>query len=135
MVVSENGYGKRSALDDYRITSRGGKGVISLNVTEKTGNMIAITSVTDENDLMIINKSGLTIRIGLNTLRTMGRNTQGVSLIKLKDDDAIAAVSKIDHEEDEVEIENGEIDNTVIENKEDNTSTNDNTTLEEDSTN
>ena len=102
MVVSENGYGKRSALEDYRITSRGGKGVISLNVTEKTGNMIAIQSVSDANDLMIINKSGLTIRIGLNTLRTMGRNTQGVSLIKLKGDDAIAAVSKIDHEEDEL---------------------------------
>ncbi len=104
MVVSENGYGKRSALEDYRVTSRGGKGVISLNVTEKTGNMIAIESVTDENDLMIINKSGLTIRIGLNTLRTMGRNTQGVSLIKLKGDDAIAAVSKIEHEEEEEEI-------------------------------
>ncbi len=104
MVVSENGYGKRSALDDYRITSRGGKGVISLNVTDKTGDMIAIKSVTDENDLMIINKSGLTIRIGLNTLRTMGRNTQGVSLIKLKEDDAIAAVSKINHEEEEEEI-------------------------------
>lgn len=103
MVVSENGYGKRSALEDYRITSRGGKGVISLNVTEKTGNMIAINSVTDDNDLMIINESGLTIRIGLNTLRTMGRNTQGVSLIKLKDGDAIAAVSKIEHEEDENE--------------------------------
>ena len=102
MVVSENGYGKRSALEDYRITSRGGKGVISLNVTEKTGDMIAIQSVSDANDLMIINKSGLTIRIGLNTLRTMGRNTQGVSLIKLKGDDAIAAVSKIDHEEDEL---------------------------------
>lgn len=106
MVVSENGYGKRSALDDYRITSRGGKGVISLNVTEKTGNMIAIESVTDNNDLMIINKSGLTIRIGLNTLRTMGRNTQGVSLIKLKEDDSIAAVSKIEHEEEEEEESN-----------------------------
>jgi DNA gyrase subunit A len=105
MVVSENGYGKRSALEDYRVTSRGGKGVISLNVTEKTGNMIAIDSVTDDNDLMIINKSGLTIRIGLNTLRTMGRNTQGVSLIKLKGDDAIAAVSKIEHEEEEEETE------------------------------
>jgi DNA gyrase subunit A len=103
MVVSENGYGKRSKLEDYRVTSRGGKGVISLNVTEKTGNMIAIDSVTDDNDLMIINKSGLTIRIGLNTLRTLGRNTQGVSLIKLKGDDAIAAVSKIDHEEEEVD--------------------------------
>ncbi|MBK9329392.1 MAG: DNA gyrase subunit A [Sphingobacteriales bacterium] len=109
MVVSENGYGKRSALDDYRITSRGGKGVISLNVTDKTGNMIAIQSVTDDNDLMIINESGLTIRIGLNSLRTMGRNTQGVSLIKLKEDDAIAAVSKIEHEEEEEDAvgENG----------------------------
>ena len=105
MVVSENGFGKRSALDDYRITSRGGKGVISLNVTDKTGDMIAIQSVTDNNDLMIINKSGLTIRIGLNTLRTMGRNTQGVSLIKLKEEDAIAAVSKIEHEEDETELD------------------------------
>jgi DNA gyrase subunit A len=108
MVVSENGYGKRSALEDYRITSRGGKGVISLNVTEKTGNMIAIKSVTDDNDLMIINESGLTIRIGLNTLRTMGRNTQGVSLIKLKDNDAIAAVSKINHEEEEEEVAEAE---------------------------
>jgi DNA gyrase subunit A len=117
MVVSENGYGKRSALDDYRITSRGGKGVISLNVTEKTGNMIAIESVTDDNDLMIINKSGLTIRIGLNTLRTMGRNTQGVSLIKLKDDDAIAAVSKIEHEEEEEANENSEVAESTAENE------------------
>ncbi len=103
MVVSENGFGKRSALDDYRITSRGGKGVISLNVTEKTGNMIAIDGVTDAYDLMIINKSGLTIRIGLNTLRTLGSNTQGVSLLTLKGDDAIAAVCKIEHEEEEEE--------------------------------
>ncbi|MBP6048033.1 MAG: DNA gyrase subunit A [Chitinophagales bacterium] len=130
MVVSENGYGKRSALDDYRITSRGGKGVISLNVTDKTGNMIAIDSVTDDNDLMIINKSGLTIRISLSSLRTMGRNTQGVSLIKLKDNDAIAAVSKIDHEEDE-EIET--IQDAVV--NEDSTTTQnnseDNTTIDE----
>jgi len=117
MVVSENGYGKRSALEDYRITSRGGKGVISLNVTDKTGNMISIQSVTDENDLMIINKSGLTIRIGLNTLRTLGRNTQGVSLIKLKDKDAIAAVSKINHEEEE-ELEEGQ--SNIEENENDN---------------
>jgi len=130
MVVSEKGYGKRSALDDYRITSRGGKGVISLNVTDKTGNMIAIDSVTDDNDLMIINKSGLTIRISLSSLRTMGRNTQGVSLIKLKDNDAIAAVSKIDHEEDE-EIET--IQDAVV--NEDSTTTQnnseDNTTIDE----
>jgi DNA gyrase subunit A len=123
MVVSENGYGKRSKLEDYRVTSRGGKGVISLNVTEKTGNMIAIDSVTDDNDLMIINKSGLTIRIGLNTLRTLGRNTQGVSLIKLKGDDAIAAVSKIDHEEEEDETEGLENNSAITET--DNDSTND----------
>lgn len=127
MVVSENGYGKRSALDDYRVTSRGGKGVISLNVTEKTGNMIAINSVTDDNDLMIINKSGLTIRIGLSSLRTMGRNTQGVSLIKLKGDDAIAAVSKIDHEDEEEEESVSEVTTDNNENEVENTEeTNDN---------
>ncbi|MEZ5026701.1 MAG: DNA gyrase subunit A [Chitinophagales bacterium] len=119
MVVSENGYGKRSALEDYRLTSRGGKGVISLNVTEKTGNMIAINSVTDENDLMIINKSGLAIRISLSSLRTMGRNTQGVSLIKLKDGDSIAAVSKIEHEEEEQEEQEEQV-TTDIENIENN---------------
>lgn len=75
---------KRSALEDYRVTSRGGKGVISLNVTEKTGNMIAIDSVTDDNDLMIINKSGLTIRMAIEDLRVMGRATQGVKLINSK---------------------------------------------------
>ncbi|HMU98890.1 MAG TPA: DNA gyrase subunit A, partial [Chitinophagales bacterium] len=91
MVVSENGYGKRSLLEDYRKTARGGKGVTTLNITDKTGELIAINAVTDDNDLMIINKSGLTIRIGLDTIRTMGRNTQGVSLIKLKENDAIAA--------------------------------------------
>jgi DNA gyrase subunit A len=130
MVVSENGYGKRSALEDYRITSRGGKGVISLNVTEKTGNMIAIQSVSDANDLMIINKSGLTIRIGLNTLRTMGRNTQGVSLIKLKGDDAIAAVSKIEHEEDEVSDGESEVitDEKNVENLSDENKSEDNST-------
>lgn len=120
MVVSENGYGKRSLLEDYRKTARGGKGVTTLNITDKTGELIAINAVTDENDLMIINKSGLTIRIGLNNVRTMGRNTQGVSLIKLKDGDSIAAVTKIDREEDEEtidEVENGtQIDITTDEN-------------------
>jgi DNA gyrase subunit A len=126
MVVSENGYGKRSLLEDYRITSRGGKGVTTLNITDKTGELIAINAVTDENDLMIINKSGLTIRIGLSNVRTMGRNTQGVSLIKLKDGDAIAAVTKIQHEEEE-ENENGtEIDNNSVENNESNSEINDN---------
>lgn len=132
MVVSENGYGKRSALEDYRITSRGGKGVISLNVTDKTGNMISIQSVTDENDLMIINKSGLTIRIGLNTLRTLGRNTQGVSLIKLKDKDAIAAVSKINHEEEE-ELEEGQSNIEENENDNDNSQIEDATSSEDSS--
>lgn len=118
MVVSENGYGKRSLLEDYRKTARGGKGVTTLNITDKTGELIAINAVTDDNDLMIINKSGLTIRIGLDTIRTMGRNTQGVSLIKLKENDAIAAVTKIAHEEEEEETaENGtDIDNNSIEN-------------------
>ncbi|HNK90512.1 MAG TPA: DNA gyrase subunit A, partial [Chitinophagales bacterium] len=104
MVVSENGYGKRSLLEDYRKTARGGKGVTTLNITDKTGELIAINAVDDDNDLMIINKSGLTIRIGLDTIRTMGRNTQGVSLIKLKENDAIAAVTKIAKEEEEAEL-------------------------------
>jgi DNA gyrase subunit A len=126
MVVSENGYGKRSLLEDYRITSRGGKGVTTLNITEKTGELIAINAVTDENDLMIINKSGLTIRIGLSNVRTMGRNTQGVSLIKLKDNDAIAAVTKIQHEDEEEENNGTEIDNTSINENNANTDSNNN---------
>ncbi len=121
MVVSENGYGKRSLLEDYRKTSRGGKGVTTLNITDKTGELIAINAVDDDNDLMIINKSGLTIRIGLDTIRTMGRNTQGVSLIKLKENDAIAAVTKIAKEEEEAELENGtDIDNNSENNNENN---------------
>ena len=107
LVVSENGYGKRTAVEDYRITNRGGKGVITLNITEKTGNLIAIQSVTDEDGLMIINKSGVAIRMGLDELRVMGRNTQGVRLINLKNGDAIAAVAKVtmdkDVEEESVE--------------------------------
>ncbi len=114
MVVSENGFGKRTYLDDpetgeavYRITNRGGKGVITLKTTEKTGKLISITAVTDEDDLMIINKSGITIRFNLSELRVMGRNTQGVTLINLKNDDTIAAVSKVEKNEDEEEEENG----------------------------
>ena len=84
LVVSENGYGKRSAVDDYRITNRGGKGVKTLQVTEKTGELISILNVTDENDLMIINKSGITIRMAVEELRVMGRATQGVRLISLR---------------------------------------------------
>lgn len=98
LVVSENGYGKRSKLDDYRITNRGGKGVKTLNITDKTGMLIAIKEVTDNDDLMIINKSGLTLRLAVVDLRVMGRNTQGVRLINLKDDDSIAAVTKVTNE-------------------------------------
>ncbi len=95
LVVAENGYGKRSALDEYRITNRGGKGVKTLNITEKTGKLISINSVTDADDLMIINKSGLTIRMAVEDLRVMGRATQGVKLINIKGNDSIAAVTKV----------------------------------------
>jgi len=104
LVVSENGYGKRTDIDDYRVTNRGGKGVKTLNVTEKTGNLVAIKGVTDKDDLMIINKSGIIIRIAMSELRTMGRATQGVRLITLKENDAIASVAKVEHDEEE---ENG----------------------------
>ena len=87
LVVSENGYGKRSALDEYRVTNRGGKGVKTMNITEKTGGLIALKNVTDEDDLMIINKSGVMIRISVEEMRVMGRNTQGVRLINLKAND------------------------------------------------
>jgi len=108
MVVSENGYGKRTLLNDpetnepiYRITNRGGKGVKTLNVTEKTGNLIAIKSVTDDDDLMIINKSGLTIRMHVADIRSQGRATQGVKLINLKGKDQIAAVAKVEKDDEE----------------------------------
>ncbi len=107
LVVSENGYGKRSKLDDYRVTNRGGKGVKTINITEKTGKLIAIKNVTDSNDLMIINRSGLIIRLAVSDLRVMGRATQGVRLINLKDEDSIAAVAKVEVEEDEMMDENG----------------------------
>ncbi len=95
LVVSENGYGKRSKLEDYRVTNRGAKGVKTINITEKTGNLIAIKGVVDTDDLMIINKSGIIIRLSVSTLRVMGRATQGVRLINLSDEDSIAAVAKI----------------------------------------
>jgi DNA gyrase subunit A len=95
LVVSENGYGKRSAVEDYRITNRGGKGVKTINITDKTGSLIALKNVSDEDDLMVINKSGITIRIGVDTLRVMGRATQGVKIIRLKDEDKIASVAKV----------------------------------------
>ena len=105
LVVSENGYGKRSDLDDYRITNRGGKGVKTLNITEKTGELVAIKSVTDDNDLVIINKSGVTIRLKVSDLRVMGRATQGVKLINLeKRQDAISSVCKVDSEKIAEEI-------------------------------
>ncbi|MEQ8323208.1 MAG: DNA gyrase subunit A [Vicingaceae bacterium] len=101
LVVSEHGYGKRSAIEDYRVTNRGGKGVKTINVTEKTGNLISIRNVTDQDDLMIINKSGILIRISMIGIRVMGRATQGVRLINLKAGDTIAAVAKVERDLDE----------------------------------
>jgi DNA gyrase subunit A len=100
LVVSEKGYGKRSSLEDYRITNRGGKGVKTLSITDKTGKLIAIKNVTDENELMIINKAGVVIRLDVSDLRTMGRATQGVRLINLKGNDEIAAVAKVEKDAD-----------------------------------
>ena len=105
LVVSENGYGKRSDLEDYRITNRGGKGVKTISITEKTGDLIAIKNVTDENDLMIIKKSGVAIRLGVEKMRVMGRATQGVRLITLKSNDFIAAVAQVNKDEEEEEEE------------------------------
>ncbi|RCL70343.1 MAG: DNA gyrase subunit A [Cryomorphaceae bacterium] len=110
LVVSENGYGKRSKLDDYRITNRGGKGVKTISITEKTGSLVSIKNVSDGDDLMIINKSGIAIRMEVNSLRVMGRATQGVKLINLKDADSIAAVAKVVLDDDDVQdIENIEV--------------------------
>ncbi|MBP3944141.1 DNA gyrase subunit A [Sphingobacteriaceae bacterium WQ 2009] len=101
LVVSEKGYGKRTDIEDYRVTNRGGKGVKTINVTEKTGELVAIKGVNDDEDLMIINKSGIVIRIAVSGLRVMGRATQGVRLINLKETDAIASITKVEREEDE----------------------------------
>ena len=103
LVVSENGYGKRSSLDSYRITNRGGKGVKTISITEKTGNLVSLKNVNDNDDLMIINKSGIAIRMEVNSLRVMGRATQGVKLINLKENDSIAAVAKVVLDDDEVQ--------------------------------
>jgi DNA gyrase subunit A len=122
LVVSENGYGKRSSIDDYRITNRGGKGVKTISITDKTGGLVAIKNVSDSDDLMIINKSGIAIRMSVDDLRTMGRATQGVKLINLKDNDSIAAVAKVMKDEDnldEVDIMDIEVktdDGTAIDN-------------------
>ena len=118
LVVAENGYGKRSSLDEYRITNRGGKGVKTLNITEKTGKLISINAVTDADDLMIINKSGLTIRMAVEDLRVMGRATQGVKLINIKGNDSIAAVTKVmkdDVEEVVVDEEGNVVETETIE--------------------
>ena len=103
LVVSENGYGKRSSLEDYRLTNRGGKGVKTISITEKTGKLVTIKSVSDNDDLMIINKSGIAIRMQVEDLRVMGRATQGVKAISIKEGDSIAAVAKVMKDEDEIE--------------------------------
>ncbi len=123
LVVSENGYGKRSSIEDYRVTNRGGKGVKTISITEKTGGLVAIKNVTDSDDLMIINRSGIAIRMSVEDLRVMGRATQGVKLINIKGDDSIAAVAKVMKEEDDLEdvdildIEVDAEDGTAIDNK------------------
>lgn len=113
LVVSEKGYGKRSDIEEYRVTNRGGKGVKTINITEKTGNLVAIKSVTDANDLMIITRNGITIRLNVSDLRLMGRATQGVRLINIQENDDIAAVTKVDHDEEEAIVKAAE--GTVIE--------------------
>jgi DNA gyrase subunit A len=122
LVVSEKGYGKRTDIDDYRITNRGGKGVKTINITDKTGELVAIKGVTDQDDLMIINKSGIVIRIGVDTLRVMGRATQGVRLITLKESDEIASITKVLREEEDEEVGNEQ------DSAEENNSENDNNT-------
>ena len=115
LVVSEQGYGKRSSIEDYRITNRGGKGVKTINITEKTGKLVAIKNVTDENDLMIINKSGITIRLKVADVRIMGRATQGVRLINLeKRNDQIGSVCKVMTESLEDEIPTEETEGTIV---------------------
>ncbi len=131
LVVSEKGYGKRTNLDDYRITGRGGKGVKTLNITDKTGTLVGIKNVTDENDLMIILKSGIAIRMHIDSLRVMGRATQGVRLIKMSKKDEIASIAKVDREEDEEENEIVEGENGAVNENDDTASetpTNDDTT-------
>ena len=103
LVVSENGYGKRSVLEDYRFTNRGGKGVKTINITEKTGNLIAIKAVTDDDDLMIITENGIAIRLAVKGVRVMGRNTQGVRLINLREGDQIAAATQVPANEENEE--------------------------------
>ena len=118
LVISENGYGKRSLLDDYRVTNRGGKGVKTINITQKTGALIAMKSVSNDNDLMIITGQGLTIRLAVNTISVLGRATQGVRLINLKEEDSIASVARIVNEAEETEeLDESEIDMDVDDNE------------------
>jgi len=134
LVVSEKGYGKRTDLDDYRVTGRGGKGVKTLSITEKTGNLVGLMSVTDEDGLMIICKSGMTIRMAVDKLRVMGRATQGVRLINIKDKDAIASIAKTPREDDEEDaemLEDGTMDATVENTSEGNTENNENSETNE----
>ena len=123
LVVSENGYGKRSRIMDYRITNRGGKGVKTINITEKTGPLIAIKDVTDENDLMIINKSGITIRMAASDIKVAGRATQGVKLINIRENDSIAAVCVVSKSEDNSTADAGADSETNPENNQDNQQT------------
>jgi len=137
LVVSENGYGKRSDVEDYRVTNRGGKGVKTINITEKTGSLIALKSVTDADDLMVINKSGITIRIAVDTLRVMGRATQGVKIIRLKDDDSIASVAKVSKWEAEEQVlldEDGNVIEPEVSESTENEDTTTNETADEDNT-
>jgi DNA gyrase subunit A len=132
LVVTENGYGKRTKLVDedgedvYRITNRGGKGVKTLNITDKTGALISINAVTDEDDLMIINKSGLTIRMEVSDLRVMGRATQGVRLINIKENDSIAAVTKVMKEDEVEEVAEENVDGDDINDESETESSDDN---------
>ncbi len=135
LVVSENGYGKKSKVDDYRVTNRGGKGVKTINITDKTGNLIAIKAVTDNDDLMIINQSGVLIRMAVTDMRVMGRATQGVRLINIREGDAIASVARVeidDEVEDAVEVEVSD-ENTIADqnDKEINAISDENTPTEE----
>jgi DNA gyrase subunit A len=131
LVVSKNGYGKRSSIEDYRITNRGGKGVKTISITKKTGGLVAIKNVSDSDDLMIINKSGIAIRMSVEELRTMGRATQGVRLINLRDDDSIAAVAKVMKEEDD--LDNIDIMNIDVKAENSQAPDNDGTAIDKDS--
>jgi DNA gyrase subunit A len=118
LVVSENGFGKRSDFDEYRKTNRGSKGVKTLNITEKTGSLVAMKNVTDENDLMIINRSGITIRMAVSDIRVAGRATQGVKLINLREGDSIAAISAVNKsDEEQTQAPAAETGNTEQENQ------------------